>query len=72
MTKNMSKPKYFLEIEVAHQKHCVLLSQRKYDLYLLEETRLLGCKPASIPIKANVEFNLIAVTLLMIQEGIED
>jgi len=38
VTKDMSKPKYFMGIEVAHQKHVILLSQRKYALDLLEET----------------------------------
>ena len=34
----MGKPRYFLRIEVAYQKHGLLLSQRKYTLDLLEET----------------------------------
>ena len=38
VTKDMSMPKYFLEIEVAHRKHSVLLYQQKYVLYLLEKT----------------------------------
>jgi len=54
VTKNMGHPKYFLRIEVAHQKHNILLSQRKYALDLLEEAGLLGCKPATTPMKANV------------------
>jgi len=54
VTKDMEKPKHFLEIEVAYQKHGLLLSQRKYALYLLEKTGLLGCKPTSTPMKANV------------------
>ena len=43
--KDMGRPKYFLGIEVAHQKYSVL-SQRKYALNLLEETEFMGCKPA--------------------------
>ena len=38
----MGRPRYFLEIEVAHQKHGLLLSQRKYTLDLLEKTDMLG------------------------------
>ena len=38
VTKDMERPKYFLGIEVAHKKHSVFLSQRKYALDLLEET----------------------------------
>ena len=32
----------------------MLLSQQKYALDLLEETRFLGCKPANTPMEANV------------------
>ena len=51
----MEKPKYFLGIEVAYQKHDLLLSQSKYVLDLLEDVGLLGCKPASTPMEANVD-----------------
>ena len=39
--KDMGRPKYFLGIEVTHQKHIVLLSQRKYALDLLEKIEFL-------------------------------
>ena len=55
MTKDMRKPKKFLGIEVAYQKHRLLLSQRKYALDLLEGSGLLGCKHASTPMKANMD-----------------
>jgi len=38
VTKDKDKSKYFLEIEVAHQKYSVLFSQKKYTLDLLEDT----------------------------------
>jgi len=47
MTKDIGKPKNFLGIKIAYQKHSVLLSQREYDLDLMQETGLLGCKLAS-------------------------
>jgi len=50
----MSKPKYFLGIKIAHQKHSVLLSQQEYAQDHLEETRLLKCRPMSTPIEADV------------------
>jgi len=55
VTKDMERSKYFLEIEVAHQKYNVLLSQRKYALDLLEETGFFRCKPANTPMEANVD-----------------
>ena len=36
VTKNMGKPIYFLEIEVAHYKHGIPLSQKKCALNFLE------------------------------------
>jgi len=38
VTKDMGRPKYFLGIEVAHLKHSILLSRRKYALDLVEKT----------------------------------
>jgi len=55
VTNDMGRPKYFLGIEVAHQKLSVILSQRKYALDLLEETWFLGCKPTNTPMEANVD-----------------
>jgi len=54
VTKDMGKSRYFLGIEVAYQKHGLLLSQRKYTLELLKETGMLGCKPANTLMEANV------------------
>ena len=51
----MERSKYFLGIEVAHQKYSVLLSQQKYTLDLLEDAGLLGCKPAITLMDANVD-----------------
>jgi len=42
VTKDIGKPKYFLEIEVAHRKHGIILSQRKYALDLQEEIGTFG------------------------------
>jgi len=54
VTKNMGRSKYFLRIEIAHQKYSVLLFQQKYALDFLEEVGLLGCKSANTPMKAYV------------------
>ena len=50
VTKDIGRPKYFLKIEVAHQKHSVL-SHRKYALDLLEKIGFLRCKLANTPMK---------------------
>ena len=54
VTKDMDKPKYFLGIEFAHQKH-ILLSQRKYALDLLEGRHTtFEYKLANTTIEANL------------------
>ena len=51
----MKKPKYFLGIEISHNKHGVILSQSKYALDLLEETGLLGCEPTNTPMDTDLD-----------------
>ncbi|XP_020419495.1 uncharacterized protein LOC109949168 [Prunus persica] len=51
--KDLGDLKYFLGIEVARSKIGIFLSQRKYVMDLLIETRMLGCKPADTPIEMN-------------------
>ena len=51
--KELGQLKYFLGIEVAHSRNGIFISQQKYILDLLQETRMLGCKPSETPIKQN-------------------
>ncbi|KAJ7961445.1 Retrovirus-related Pol polyprotein from transposon TNT 1-94 [Quillaja saponaria] len=51
--KDLGKLCYFLGIEVAHSDRGIFLSQRQYVLDLLEETCMLGCRPATTPIETN-------------------
>jgi len=48
VTKDMGRPKYFLRIEVVHQKHSILLSQEKYAVDILKEVGLLGASLLSL------------------------
>ena len=41
--------KYFLGVKVMRSKHGIFLSQRKYVLDLLSETRKLAAKPCQSP-----------------------
>lgn len=49
--KDLGPLKYFLGMEVARSKKGIFLCQRKYVLDLLEETGMLGCKPADTPME---------------------
>ena len=45
--------RFFLNIEVVRSRQGIFLSQRKYTLDLLKETRMLGCKLSDTPIDTN-------------------
>ncbi|RVW67994.1 Retrovirus-related Pol polyprotein from transposon RE1 [Vitis vinifera] len=47
--KDLGNLKYFLGMEIARSRKGIFVSQRKYVLDLLKETRMLGCKPADTP-----------------------
>ena len=51
--KDLGKLKYFLGIKTAYSKYGIFISQRKYILDLLRETRKLGCNITSVPIEHN-------------------
>ena len=51
--KELGRLKYFLEIEVAHSREGIFISQQNYVCDLLKETRMLSCKPANTPIEQN-------------------
>ncbi|KAK3003550.1 hypothetical protein RJ639_019485 [Escallonia herrerae] len=53
-TKDLGQLKYFLGIEVTRSKKGIFLSQRKYVLDLLAETRKAGAKPCNTPMNPSV------------------
>ncbi|XP_068639391.1 uncharacterized mitochondrial protein AtMg00810-like [Aristolochia californica] len=57
-TKDLGLLKYFLGIEVLQSRHGIILYQRKYVLDLLEETRMLGCKPTETPMDSNTKLGV--------------
>uniref|UniRef100_A0A3Q7XTK1 Uncharacterized protein LOC113785102 n=1 Tax=Cicer arietinum TaxID=3827 RepID=A0A3Q7XTK1_CICAR len=56
--KDLGVLKYFLGFEIAHNTNGISLCQRKYSFDLLEETGLLGSKPCSTPMDANLKLSI--------------
>ena len=52
---DLSPLKCILGIEVCQSKHGILLSQRKYAFYLLQETCMLACQPVDTPIEEGLK-----------------
>ena len=53
--KDLGNLKYFLGMEIARSKKGIAVSERKYVLDLLNETGMLGCKPAETPMDSTVK-----------------
>ena len=51
--KDLGKLKYFLGMEVARSKEGIVVSHRKYTLYLLSKVGMLGSKPTNVSIDFN-------------------
>ena len=57
--KDLGQLKYFLGIEVAKSKQGISLSEHKYVLDLLSETRMLACKLVETPIQMNHQLGIL-------------
>ena len=57
--KDLENLKYLLGMEVARSKKGIVVSQRKYILALLNETKMLGSKPADIPMDSNIKLSSV-------------
>lgn len=55
--KDLGPLKYFLGLEVVRSSKGIILSQRRYALDILHETRMRAVKPATFPIAANPVFH---------------
>ncbi|WJZ80856.1 hypothetical protein VitviT2T_000733 [Vitis vinifera] len=53
--KDLGPLKYFIGIEVSRSSEGIFLSQRKYALDLLQETRMSGCQPVNTPIEEGLK-----------------
>jgi hypothetical protein len=63
--KDLGSLRYFLGIEVARSRNGISLSQRKYTLDLLQDTGMLGCRPAFTPMDPNLKLSTESGDLLL-------
>ncbi|XP_057543835.1 uncharacterized mitochondrial protein AtMg00810-like [Amaranthus tricolor] len=57
--KDLGNLKYFLRIKVLRSRRGIFINQKKYILDLLAEIGMLDCKPAEIPIVANLRLQTV-------------
>ena len=55
MIKYLGSLHYFHGMEIERNKKGISITQRKYVLDLLMETRMLGCKPVDTPMDSTIK-----------------
>lgn len=58
--KDLGELRYFLGLEILRSTYGIVLSQRKYAIYLISEVGLLGVKPNKTPIEVNPFLTFVA------------
>jgi len=68
--KDLRQLQYFLGLEISRSQNGIPVCQRKYYLDILSNTRMMGAKPSSTPIKRDTKILLNKIIMIMIYKVI--